>query len=195
MSLLLDRDDSLLLVIDAQPGFYGDEPGAEPAPLAEALARAAWIARVANARGVPAILTEEDAPRNGATAAGIVAALPMAPPAFAKHVFGAADQPEILDAIEATGRRTIVIVGLETDVCVAHTALGLLDRAFRVAVVGDATFAPGLVHDAGLRRIAEAGGAVIHAKGVYYEWVRTLEAARAFERDHPDLAEPPGFRL
>ena len=110
-------------------------------------------------------------------------------------MFGAADQPDILAAIEATGRRTAVLVGLETDVCVAHSALGLLDRDFRVVVVDDATFSPGEMHEAGLRRIAAAGGELLHAKGVYYEWVRTLEAARAFERDHPDLAEPPGFSL
>jgi nicotinamidase-related amidase len=195
VSRLLDRDDSLLLAIDPQPAFYGDEPGSEPVPLAQALARAAWVAGIATALVIPAIVTEEDAARNGATAAAIVAALPMAPPAFAKHVFGAADQPDILAAIEATGRRTVVIVGLETDVCVAHTALGLLDRGFRVAVVEDATYAPGPMHDAGLRRIADAGAAVMHAKGVYYEWVRTLHAARAVERDHPGLADPPGFRL
>jgi hypothetical protein len=51
------------------------------------------------------------------------------------------------------------------------------------------------MHQHGLRRIADAGGLVIHAKGVYYEWVRTLEAARAFEGEHPHLATPPGFRL
>jgi hypothetical protein len=36
---------------------------------------------------------------------------------------------------------------------------------------------------------------LVHAKGVYYEWVRTLEAARAFEASHPRLADPPGFSL
>jgi nicotinamidase-related amidase len=195
VSRLLDRDDSLLLVIDAQPAFYGDEPGSDPAPLAVALARAAWVAGVATALGVPAVVTEEDAARNGATAAGIVTALPLAARAFAKHVFGAADQPEILAAIVATGRRTAVIVGLETDVCVAHTALGLLDRGFRVAVVEDATYAPGATHAAGLRRVAAAGAEIVHAKGLYYEWTRTLEASRAFERDHPALADPPGFSL
>ncbi len=51
------------------------------------------------------------------------------------------------------------------------------------------------MHEHGLRRIAEAGASVVHAKGVYYEWVRTLDAARAFERAHPELADPPGFRL
>ena len=63
------------------------------------------------------------------------------------------------------------------------------------AVVSDATFSPTVMHDHGLRRIAEAGGIVAHAKGVYYEWVRTLETARAFQAAHPLLAEPPGFSL
>lgn len=194
MGRLLERDDTLLLVIDAQPAFYGDAPGAEPAALAAALARAAWLAAVAAALDVPAVVTEEDAERNGPTADAILAALGH-PTAFSKTTFGAADQPDILAAIEASGRRSAILVGLETDVCVTHTALGLLDRGFRVAVVGDATFAPGSMHDAGLRRMADADATVTHAKGVYYEWVRTLEAARAFERDHPGLAEPPGFSL
>ena len=79
--------------------------------------------------------------------------------------------------------------------CVAQSALGLLDRGFRVVVVEDATYSPGGMHAAGLRRIASAGGELVHAKGVYYEWVRTLDGARAFQRQHPDLAEPPGFSL
>ncbi len=194
MGRLLDRHDSLLLVIDAQPAFYGDAPGGEPVALSMALARAAWLAGVAAALEVPAVVTVEDADRNGPTADAIMAALGR-PTAFVKETFGAGDQPDILAAIAATGRRTVVMVGLETDVCVAHTALGLLDRGFRVAIVEDATFAPDQTHDAGLRRTVEAGGERVHAKGVYYEWVRTLEAARAFENDHPDLADPPGFRL
>jgi nicotinamidase-related amidase len=112
-----------------------------------------------------------------------------------KPVFGLADDPAILAAVKRTGRRTAVLVGMETDVCVAHSAIGLLDRGLRVAVVADATFSPGDMHAHGLRRIADAGATVIHAKGVYYEWIRTLEAARAFEAANPGLSEPPGFSL
>ena len=193
MSRLLDRDDCLLLVIDAQSGFYGGT--GEPEGLRIALDRAAWLAGVATALGVAAVVTEEDATRNGPTAARILAALPSDVPVYDKTVFGAADAPDILSGIDASGRRTAVLVGLETDVCVSQTALGLLDRGWRVATVADATFAPGDTHTAGLRRISDAGAAIVHAKGVYYEWIRTLEAARAFELGHPALKEPPGFKL
>jgi nicotinamidase-related amidase len=192
MGRLLDVADGLLVVIDAQPSFYGGEP--VPAQ-AVALARAAWLTGVATALDVPVVVTEEDAARNGPTDPAIATRLPAGTPVLAKRVFDAADQPDILAAIEVTGRRTAVVVGLETDVCVAHSALGLLDRGIRVAVVDDATYSPGAMHDAGLRRIVASGGELVHAKGVYYEWIRTLDAARAFQRSHPDLADPPGFSL
>jgi hypothetical protein len=41
----------------------------------------------------------------------------------------------------------------------------------------------------------EAGVLQLHAKGVYYEWVRTLADARRFEQANPHLAKPPGFTL
>jgi nicotinamidase-related amidase len=195
MSRLLEREDSLLVVIDAQSSFYGDAPGAEPAALLGPLDRAAWLAGVATVLGIPAVVTEEDAATNGPTAARILASLPPGTPVLAKVVFGAADQPDIAAAMEATGRRTAVLTGLETDVCVAHTGLGLLDRGWRVVVVEDATYASGDMHAAGLRRLAASGAEVMHAKGVYYEWLRTLADARAFQHAHPDLAEPPGFSL
>lgn len=47
------------------------------------------------------------------------------------------------------------------------------------------------MHRHGLRRMRDAGVIPVHAKGIYYEWVRTLAAARAFEAQHPDLAALP----
>jgi hypothetical protein len=78
---------------------------------------------------------------------------------------------------------------------VAQSAVGLLQRRYRVAVVADATFAPGEMHEHGLARMRDAGVTVVHAKGIYYEWVRTLAEARRFEAANPVLAKPPGFSL
>jgi nicotinamidase-related amidase len=186
---LIDRGDSVLIVIDAQPGFSG------AAEAARSRAVAGWLVGVAAGFAIPVIVTEEDAAANGPTDPVIRDRLPAGTPVLAKPVFGLANVPEILAAVQATDRRTAVIVGAETDVCVAQSAIGLLDLGFRVVVVSDATFSPGAMHDLGLRRIREAGGELSHAKGVYYEWTRTLEAARAFEANHADLAEPPGFSL
>lgn len=191
---LLDRADSQLVIVDAQPGFYPPGAAIDRARLTDAIARVAWLAGVATALGIPVTLTEEDASRNGATDPAVLARASGAP-VLAKHVFGLADQPDVLGALQVERRQTVVLVGLETDVCVAQSALGLLHAGYRVAVVADATFAPGPMQEHGLARMRDAGVMILHAKGVYYEWVRTLAEARRFEATHPDLAEPPGFAL
>ncbi len=192
---LLDRDDSILIVVDTQPGFYPPDRTIDRDRFALVQARVAWLAGVARALEVPAVATEEDPGTNGATAPAVLERLPVGTPVLVKPVFGLAACDEILAAVAATGRRTAVLAGLETDVCVSQSAVGLLEHGYRVAVAADATFSPGEMHEHGLRRMAVLGVEIIHAKAVYYEWVRTLEAARRFEAEHPELADPPGFSL
>ena len=96
-------------------------------------------------------------------------------------------------AIAATGRKTAVLCGFETDVCVTHSAVGLMEAGYRVVVAVDAVYSPAGAQAFGLARLRDLGVELVHCKGIYYDWVRTLEAALAFEREHPDLAEPPGL--
>jgi nicotinamidase-related amidase len=194
---LLARDDSLLLVIDLQPGFSADDrfDADDRRRGGEAAGRAAWLAAVADALGIPAVITEEDPERNGPTDGAVLAALRGSAPVFTKPVFGLADCPDIMAAIRATGRRTAVLVGFETDVCVTHSAVGLSDAGYRVAVAEDATYSPFGAHVAGTARLRDLGIELLHCKNVYYDWIRTLDAALAFEKDHPALAKPPGFSL
>jgi nicotinamidase-related amidase len=190
---LLDVDDSILCVIDVQPGFadkIGETEGRGPF-----VQRVVWVAALANALGVPIVLTEEEPAHNGPTLPEIVERLPDAAPRLAKPTFGLADVPEILAAVEATGRRTAVLVGMETDVCVAHSALGLLDRGFRVTVVRDAVLAPGDAHDDGIERMRAAGVTLIGAKGLLYEWVRTVDAARTLQAAVAAVPVPDGLTL
>jgi nicotinamidase-related amidase len=204
MGRLLEREDSVLVIVDAQPGFAAlwwegagaAVPAGPGADAGQVIARIAWLGGVAAALGIPVVITEEDEAVNGPTAEAIRAELPGGgPAAYPKATFGLADEPAIMRGLDGTGRRTAVLVGFETDVCVSQTALGLLDAGYRVAVVADATGSPGAMNDHGIGRMRDAGAIIVHAKGVYYEWVRTLEAARAFQAAYPDLASPPGFAL
>ena len=126
----------------------------------------AWVAGAAAELGVPIVVTEEGAAYNGRTVDAVLAALPDGTPILPKGVFAAPDNPDILAAVEATGRSTVVLVGLETDVCVAHSALRFQDGGKRVAAVHDALFSPGPgprerpgPHDAGRDRPAVGEGA------------------------------------
>ena len=191
---LLERDDSILIVIDLQPKFWSDRLDKDDAAeVSKVVARASWLAGTAMALGVPAVLTEEAPAQNGPTAVGVLLAVGRQAPVFTKPVFDLAACPDIMAAIEATGRKTAVLCGFETDVCVTHSAAGLMAAGYRVAVAVDAVYSPAGAQAFGIARLRDLGVELAHCKGVYYDWVRTLEAALGFEREHPDLAEPPGF--
>jgi nicotinamidase-related amidase len=191
MSRLLEANDSVLLVIDVQPDFVDRVEVDRRAGMVE---RIAFLAATARHAGIPVIATVESPERWGELHPQLAPHLTGAP-VLRKEVFGLGDDPAVLPIVEATGRHTAVLTGLETDVCVAHSALSLLDRGWRVICVGDAVASPGTAHDAGIERMRGAGVPVLCAKQVHYEWLRTVAAAQAFRAAHPEFVEPPGVLL
>lgn len=196
---LLEVDDCALVVIDAQTNFYPPKRlDVDRLHLHETVRRIAWIAAVADELKVPVVVTEEEADYNDHTEDAIRAALPADAVVFPKNAFAVWDNPDIATGIEATQRGTTVLVGLETDICVAHSAIRLHEAGKRVVVVDDATFSPGRAHEAGLRRLAASGIETLSTKELFYDWVRTIERANAFHEATSGvggLAVPPGVRL
>jgi nicotinamidase-related amidase len=189
--LLIDRDDSVLIVIDAQPAFLDKLPEEERRAL---VSRLRWLIGVATWLKIPIVVTAEDLPHLGGVTPELAQVLPDAR-TFNKMTFGLAGDPAILGAITDTKRKTAVVTGLETDVCVAQSALGLLERGYRVVAVADATGTPEPAHSAGLSRMREAGVIVVYVKNLYYEWLRTVEQVQRFRTECADLAAPEGVRF
>lgn len=177
-SSILEVNDSLLIVIDIQPSFVKKENNEVNNPL---LQRMCWVIQVANWLNVPLIVTAEDISRTGNVCDEVTRLLPSNTKIYNKMSFGLAAQADILEAVQKTQRKTAVIIGYETDVCITHSALGLMDLGYKVVVVADATGSPGGAHQIGLKRIRDAGGIIVSAKSLYYEWVRTVEKAMEFE--------------
>ena len=109
--------------------------------------------------------------------------------------FGLAADPEIMTAVQNTGRKTAVLVGLETDVCVAQSALGLLQKGYRVVVPADAVESPGPCQVAGLERMRSAGVIISSVKGTFYEWMRTVDRGKADFEDLYLKEQPEGILL
>ena len=179
-----------------QEGFYPPaRTDVDRAAFEAYLDRVAWVAGMAAGLAVPAVVTEEDPDKNGHSSARVLARVPAGASVLVKPVFGAGDNPPILAAIERATPATVVLCGMETDVCIAHSALTLADRGHRVVAVRDALFSPGNAHRHGIERLLANGIELLSAKEVFYDWTRELTAVRDFVREHPELAEPPGFSL
>jgi nicotinamidase-related amidase len=189
---LLDADDAVLVVVDVQRGFltgpsFSDE---DAAGARSALDRIVWLVALAGRLAIPVVVTEEEPELNGPTDPRVLEHLPAETPVLRKPTFGLAGTPEILAAVRETGRGTAVVVGCETDVCVAQSAIGLHGQGFDCVVVDDATFSPGEMHARGLDRLAADGVLRNHAKGLTYEWLRSVEQAHAV-LGKPGLPAPP----
>jgi nicotinamidase-related amidase len=65
---------------------------------------------------------------------------PFVPPGLLldKYGYSAFDAPELEPMLERLGATTLILTGVETDVCVLATLLGAIDRGHRVVLVEDA---------------------------------------------------------
>ncbi len=190
---LLDVDNCVLIIIDVQDHFLTKLPPQRAGMLVD---RVGWLMEIAKILKVPLVATTEEKSRNGGLTATIAEKLPPGVQVLEKTVYNLAHQKNILDEVRKTKRNTAVLVGLETDVCVAHSAIGLLEFGFQVVVLDDVTDSPGNGYLSGLDRIRGAGALVMSLKGLYYEWIRTVSMCNLMEEKHLNhIGSPKGINL
>lgn len=127
----LRRNDTLLLIVDVQEKLI---PVIHQGERVEA--NCAVLARAARELRVPFIVTEQYPEKLGATTNAVREAAGF-PPAIGKLLFSACT-PQTLSAIESSGRKTVLLCGVEAHVCVLQTALDLRARGYDVFAARDA---------------------------------------------------------
>lgn len=186
---LIDADECMLIIIDVQQDFLDKLDRNQWVPMVN---RIAWITEMAGRFDMPVVVTAEDMENRKGTVPQVAAKLPAGTKAYNKMSYGLANEPDILDAIEETGRKTVVLVGLETDVCVCQSALGLLENGYRVVVLADAVGSAGPCHDHGIERMRNAGVIISSVKGTFYEWQRTVQCGNETFGDIYKKQQPDG---
>ena len=190
---LINVDDCVLIIIDVQDHFLARLP---PQRAEQLVNRVSWLMEVAKILNVPMIVTAEEGKRYAGLTAVLAEKLPPGTKVLDKTAYGLADQADILDAVRKTGRRIAVLVGMETDVCVTHSTIGLMQNGFRVVVLADVADSPGDAHVFGLERIRGAGALVMSLKGLYYEWIRTVSMGNMMDDEHLNrIGHPNGIIL
>src|SRR5205814_7340475 len=123
--------------------------------------------------GLPVWATKQYPRGLGPSAAAIAELIPERP---AKTTFHCCGVPQLLEQLYGRNIRHVTVVGLEAHVCVAQTALELLDLGFRVQVPADAVASRNtLDRDVALRRIEQAGAVISTTEAVLFEWLETAD--------------------
>ncbi len=134
---MIDPDDAVMLLIDHQSGLFQlvrdiDQPVLRSPAIA--LAKVAYLGKI------PTFTTASvpDGP-NGPLIPEIHQANPDAVYIPRTGQINAWDNPAWVEAIEKTGRKTLIIAGTLTSVCMAFPALSAVEAGYRVFCVVDAS--------------------------------------------------------
>ncbi len=178
-SSLIDVNDSVLIVIDVQDFFLKQTADGQGF-----LEKINWIIDVAVRLGVPIVVTAENIPEFGTVPDELRKRLPTTTQVHDKMVFELAADADVMQEVVSHGRQTAILVGMTTECCVSQSALGLMDKGYRVVVLVDAVSAPENSHELGLMRMRSAGVEFSCLKGIFYEWLRNVPATDAFMQQH-----------
>jgi nicotinamidase-related amidase len=160
--------------VDVQPTFFRPIEGCE-----KILSRIKFLTRMAALLEVPILVSEQVPDKTGSTHPELAQLFPNWTAVFAKTSFGCCECEEFMAAFQDLDRQTAILVGIETHICVSQTALGLMDRGFRVVVCPDAVGSRTTeMHKLGMERIRDEGAIPIHTEGVAYEWLESANHAK-----------------
>jgi nicotinamidase-related amidase len=159
-----------LLVVDFQDKLLASIPDR-----AALESNVLFLIRGARALGLPVWATEQYPRGLGPTAPAVAELITERP---AKTTFHCCAVPQVLEQLYGRHVRHVTVAGIEAHVCVAQTALELLDLGFRVQVPADAVGSRhALDREIALRRLEHAGAVVSTSEAVVFEWTETSDRA------------------
>lgn len=169
LASLLRPEDSVLVLIDHQPFQLTNLNSHEPQMVVN---NAAGLAKAAKAFGIPTILTSVLAERGGLIFPQITDVFP-GQEVIDRTLINTWEDPKVVDAVKATGRKQLVIAGLWTEVCVAMPVIQALGEGWDVTVITDASGGVSVeAHQVAIQRMIAAGANVMTWLAVMAEWQR-----------------------
>ena len=172
----LTPDNAALLLIDHQVGLF---TGVRDIPVAELTHNVIGLAKAARVLGVPTIVTATSPEMWGPTIPELTQALPGIS-IINRTTVNAFDEPRFAKAVEATGRKKLIIAGVSTEVCLALPAIHATGIGYDVYAVIDAsgTFSE-TKRITGLLRMVQAGVVVTDYSTVAVEMLKDNASPKA----------------
>ena len=152
----IDPSDAVMLLIDHQSGLFQT---VQDMPMTTLRSHAAALAKMASLAKLP-LITTASVPQgpNGPLIPEILENAPHAKYVTRKGEINAWDNPDFVAAVKATGRKTLIIAGTITSVCMAFPAISAVADGYKVFAVIDAsgTYSK-MAQEITLARVVQAG--------------------------------------
>lgn len=177
---MIDPDDAVMLLIDHQAGLFQLVRDIDQPVLRN---HAVALAKVARLADIPTFTTASvpDGP-NGPLIPDIHLANPNAVYIPRTGQINTWDNPAWVSAIEKTGRKTLIIAGTLTSVCMAFPTLSALTEGYKVFCVVDASGNwSKMATDLTVARVVQAGGMPIDTYAVLAEIMSTWNRKDAYD--------------
>jgi nicotinamidase-related amidase len=179
-AMLLDPADTLVLLLDHQSGLFQT---VKDIPVADLRRNVETIARLCTLLGIPVMTTaSEPAGTNGPLMPEIHELAPHAVHVPRKGEVNAWDNDDFVAQVRATGRKTLVMAGVWTSVCVMFPALDARAAGYEVYAVIDASGDPSeMASRVSLARFVQGGVRPTTTNALLSELHRTWARPEAAE--------------
>src|SRR5258706_3871971 len=177
---LLDASDTVILLLDHQSGLFQT---VKDISVAELRSNVVMLAKLATLMKIPVITTaSEPNGTNGPLMPEIQQFAPHAVYVPRKGEVNAWDNEDFVRTVRATGKKTLIMAGVWTSVCVMFPALDAKAAGFKVYAVMDASGDPSeMVSRTTLARFIQAGIIPTSTNAVLSEVHRTWNRPQAAE--------------
>ncbi|MCD4658101.1 MAG: isochorismatase family protein [Planctomycetes bacterium] len=169
---LLNREESILFVIDPQGSLMEMVKNTEKIIFAHKK-----IIKIAQILGVPIVVSEHYPQGLGHIVPEIVETLGDDYKPIEKVIFSAWGEQKIRQVIESYNRKTLLIVGIETHICILQTVTEAIAAGYDVHVMIDAVSSRGKIeHKMAVEMFKLLGAGLTTWESVAYQWMRTSKA-------------------
>jgi nicotinamidase-related amidase len=177
---LIDPSDTVMLLLDHQSGLFQT---VKDIPVADLRRNTTMLAKLAALLKIPVITTaSEPTGPNGPLMPEIQESAPHAIYVPRKGEVNAWDNEDFVRTVRGTGRKTLLMAGVWTSVCVMFPALDAAAAGFKVYAVIDASGDPSeMASQATLARFVQSGIVPTSTNSILSEIHRTWKRPEAAE--------------
>jgi len=171
MTDILNREEAVLLVVDVQGKLV---PAIHKDLYTRSLKNMQIAIEAAGTLGLPILLTEQYPKGLGRTVPEVMQALDGKDyRLYEKMTFSCARDEGFLSAVSDLARRQVIMVGMETHVCVYQTSVDLSRAGYSLFILDDAVSSRSLHnYQSGLQALRDAGCTVVSTETAIFQLLK-----------------------